>query len=162
MRTLFITRHGKAAPHGKGGDIDRPLEDGGKKDAARMADRLKRMASVPQELLSSPALRARMTAGSMIEVWGWDEAHFRTAELLYPGDPEEILLWSASFSNDTEKVMLIGHQPWAAQLIELLTGAPPNGMPPCAIARCDFEVNDWNAVVRGSGHLKWVIHPEQH
>src|SRR5580693_7938143 len=63
MKTLLIIRHAKSSwDNINTPDIDRPLNDRGKKDAPAMARKLIKAGIRPDRLVSSPARRARHTA----------------------------------------------------------------------------------------------------
>lgn len=162
MKTLYITRHAKAEKeHGNGSDFDRPLKQKGEDQAVRMARRLQKMEAMPEAVYSSPALRAKSTAGIMMEEWGYATDQLKHLDLLYPGIAEEILQWIAEIPNGTDRAMIVGHQPDLSRLVESLSGDALMQMPTCTVACCEFATDDWNAVVRGSGHLKWSLSPER-
>src|ERR1700735_790268 len=63
MKTLLIIRHAKSSWDSiNTPDIDRPLNDRGKKDAPAMARKLIKAGIQVDRLISSPARRARNTA----------------------------------------------------------------------------------------------------
>lgn len=160
MKTLLIVRHAEAEPKkGPSPDIERPLSEKGEHDAAKVAQRLQNLGSIPDRCISSPAERARATARIMAGEWGWDEAELGEEGVLYPGDPEEILLWLPELPNDADRIMIIGHQPVLSQLVDLLTGRTLAAFPPASVVCCEFEVDDQRAVTRDSGILKWTLDP---
>ena len=60
MKTLYLVRHAKSSWDDPGmPDRDRPLEERGERDAAKMGERWSRRHVKPQLILSSPAVRAR-------------------------------------------------------------------------------------------------------
>ena len=63
MKTLYLIRHAKSDwGNPLLADIDRPLNERGKRDAPRMAQRLLDRGELPGLLISSPARRAFRTA----------------------------------------------------------------------------------------------------
>jgi phosphohistidine phosphatase len=63
MKTLFLVRHAKSSWDDPAlPDQDRPLNDRGKRDTPKMAERLAKRDVKPDLILSSPAMRALMTA----------------------------------------------------------------------------------------------------
>ena len=63
MKTLFLVRHAKSSWDDTAlPDKDRPLNDRGKRDAAKMGQRLAKIDVKPDLILSSPARRALTTA----------------------------------------------------------------------------------------------------
>ena len=72
MKTLYIIRHAKSSwENPTMSDLDRPLNERGKRDAPRMGKRLKEKAIHPTVLISSPAKRAFGTAKRIAEVLGY-------------------------------------------------------------------------------------------
>lgn len=161
MKTLLVARHAKSAKKDDPSfaDIDRPLKKRGRRNAADMAQRLQQMEVLPDKIISSPAVRAKNTAKAMLQEWRGKEEEPEVAEILYPGDAEEILLWIASLPNSADQIMVVGHQPDLTRLLEFLSGDAPGEMPTTAVACCEFATDDWNALIRGSGHLKWLVTP---
>lgn len=163
MKTLFITRHAEAdkKPHSDASDLERPLTEAGKKAAKGMARRLYQMNVMPELVISSPARRAWSTSGSMVSEWGLDPERIESADWLYKGNAEELMLRVSEFPNDRDRIMVVGHQPEIARSIKLLTTYEATRVPPCTTACCEIATDDWNAVIRGSGHLKWMMTPER-
>jgi len=74
MKTLLIVRHAKSSwDNAALNDIDRPLNLRGKHDAPVMAKRLIRAGVKIDLFVSSPAKRARHTAGIFIHEFGRKE-----------------------------------------------------------------------------------------
>ena len=68
MKTLLIVRHAKSSwDNADTSDIDRPLNDRGKRDAPAMAQRIIRTGLAIDRFVSSPAKRARQTAEYFVE-----------------------------------------------------------------------------------------------
>ncbi|MFM7854987.1 MAG: SixA phosphatase family protein, partial [Flammeovirgaceae bacterium] len=62
MKKLYIIRHAKSSwDEPDLADFERPLSDRGKRDAPRMAKRLKEKRLTPDAVLTSPARRAKNT-----------------------------------------------------------------------------------------------------
>lgn len=158
MKRILICRHGKAASK-KGGtpDIERPLKKRGISDASRMAERLDESGLRPDRVISSPARRAMMTAEAMAEQWEWNKEEIITDGVLYPGDPEEIIPWIAELPDDADCVLIVGHLPGLEYLVDLLTDIAPGHLPTASVANCQFHVEEWAAVVRGTGSLATIF-----
>lgn len=61
-RELWLLRHGKAERYDGNEDYDRRLKKRGKSDVACMGEWLKEQGLLPDAVISSPAIRAIMTA----------------------------------------------------------------------------------------------------
>ncbi|MFM7783685.1 MAG: SixA phosphatase family protein, partial [Gammaproteobacteria bacterium] len=71
MKRLILCRHAKSSWANPGQeDIDRPLNERGKRNAPEMARRLRERGEVPALIVSSPARRALATARLMAEELG--------------------------------------------------------------------------------------------
>ena len=69
MKSLYIIRHAKSSwEDSSQPDFERGLSERGKRDASRMAKRLKEKEIHPDLMLSSPAKRALSTARRIAEV----------------------------------------------------------------------------------------------
>ena len=80
MRLLTLIRHAKSSWDYPGlTDFERPLNDRGRRDAPRMAQRLGRSCKPPLLLLSSPATRAVTTARLFAETLAVDLPHCRSS-----------------------------------------------------------------------------------
>ena len=91
MKTLYIVRHAKSSWDLAGiTDFDRPLNERGKRDAPRMAKRLKEKRVNPDLMLSSPAKRALSTCKRFAEGLGYAKDKIKTERGLYHADEDEI------------------------------------------------------------------------
>src|ERR1700739_3931487 len=87
MKTLLIVRHAKSSWDSADiSDIDRPLNDRGKRDAPAMAQRLIKAGVTIDRFISGSAKRARATAGLFVHVYGRKEKEVRQIPDLYHAD----------------------------------------------------------------------------
>jgi len=115
MRRLILFRHAKAEARAPGQeDIDRPLAERGRADAAAMARLAVGRGLIPDLALVSPALRTRQT---------WLLAHPALGEViaevrdgLYNATAEEIMAEVALVDAAVESVMVVGHNPGLHEL----------------------------------------------
>ena len=74
MKSLFLTRHAKSSwGHAGLSDVDRPLNNRGKKAAPFMGQLIHEKGDIPDVLISSPANRAFSTAIAFAEIFGFIE-----------------------------------------------------------------------------------------
>ena len=84
MKTLIVVRHAKSSWDFSGiDDIDRPLNDRGKKDAPEMAKRLKERNIKVDLFVSSPAKRAKKTAKYFAEEFDVNKKDIVLIDKLY-------------------------------------------------------------------------------
>src|SRR6476620_8457076 len=89
MKTLILVRHAKSSWDKPGmSDLERPLNERGKKDAPEMSKRLKERNVLPDLLLSSTAKRAKKTARLFADELGLDKDIIKENESLYMATPE--------------------------------------------------------------------------
>ncbi|HQX84430.1 MAG TPA: histidine phosphatase family protein [Aestuariivirga sp.] len=168
MLNLMLLRHAKSSWAETGqADLDRPLNERGKRAAAAMGSYLAANSLVPQRVLCSPARRTKET---------WDLV---AAEL--PGTPEvlvapeiydfsggkalmECLRHKAGAANS---VLLVGHNPSIAGLAQTLVGAGNGKLrqrldekyPTAALAVISFDLANWESLSAGAGTLQRFVTP---
>lgn len=157
---LYVLRHAKAehrAPAG-GGDHARPLRPRGQRNARAVGRFLWRLGEVPEQVLSSTAVRARETAEIACEEGDWN-VPIEAREALYAATPAALAREVGSCKQGVQRLLLVGHQPGLALLIAELTGSEPD-FPTAALARIDLELELWSALRPRSGQLAWLVTPE--
>ena len=124
---IAIMRHGPAEDFSASGrDFDRALTPKGRDRVRDVAKALVAAGEAPLEIVTSPLVRARETAASVLEVIG--ERDVEIARLLEPG--RDVLgLVTTLFAEGRDNVLLVGHEPDLSDLVSVLVGfAPPQGM----------------------------------
>ncbi len=150
MKTVLLMRHAKSSwKDHKLPDMDRPLNKRGKKDARRMGSILKDKELVPQQILSSPAVRAKMTAESVAEKSGFT-VKINYQDAFYLAEPSIYEDALKGLPDDIERVMLIGHNPGMEGLVQILSGQVES-LPTGAIAYLVIPVKHWSEI-DGSTH----------
>lgn len=161
--TAFIMRHARAAsPRPGERDFDRPLVASGLADAAAMGRWLHAQVPALSMLLSSPALRARMTADAMLAAWGASPPRVEWASTLYLAELP-VLLETLEFAG-TGPILLLGHNPGLAELVEYLVpdaaerAHADSLMPTAAFYAIDVGIGA-AGIRRGSGTLRGHMRP---
>lgn len=99
---LILWRHAEAEDGTP--DLERALTPKGHKQAEKMAAWLKQRMPAHTHVLVSPAKRTQQTAAAL-------GTNFTTLDVLAPGaDPEDVLE-AAGWPEDTDSVLIVGHQP---------------------------------------------------
>ncbi len=114
---LILWRHAEAELLQEGmSDLQRRLTPKGERQAKRMAAWLKQRMMASTRVLVSPAQRTRSTADAL-------GREFRIVPSIAPDASVEDLLAAARWSEGSEAVLLVGHQPTLGLLASrLLTG----------------------------------------
>jgi phosphohistidine phosphatase len=167
MKRLITFRHAKSGwdqPAIR--DFDRALNDKGRRAAATMGRHLRQLGLRFESVIASPAVRVAETLDAMFDGYGrritpsWDRrAYLATASTL---------LEIVQEAPDTiEALMLVGHNPGLEELVLLLTDDTDVGArdsigekyPTASVAEIRFEVDRWEDIRAGDGHLVRFIRP---
>lgn len=142
MKTLLIMRHAKSSwANTRLGDHDRPLNDRGRQDAPRMGRLLLEQALTPDLIVTSSAERALSTAEAVALASDY-EAQLVVTRLLYHADPETILEVVGRHGAAAETVLVVGHNPGMAELVDLLTGIADR-FTTANIAHLSLDIDRW-------------------
>lgn len=145
MKTLIVVRHAKSSWANIGqSDFDRSLNDRGKADAPKMAERLLKKNIVPDIFVSSPALRAKNTCKAFCEVFNVQEGEILYAQELYHA-PEYVLYNTVSTINNNFNIAAIfAHNPGITDFVNsLCNGMQINNMPTCGIFAVRANTDSW-------------------
>ena len=161
-RTLYLVRHAKSSWEDPSlDDFDRPLNDRGKRDAPRMAKRIKERKIVPDLMYSSPANRAIKTCKEFAKVLGIKESGIKTDAQLYHAGEETLLTRIHGLKDKFGAVMVFGHNPGLTDLANLLTGEQILNIPTAGVVGIRFSADHWKAVQPGSGKLLFFDFPKK-
>ena len=145
MKQLLILRHAKSSwADSRLSDFERPLNKRGEKDAPRMGRLLAEHDLVPQQIISSAAKRARLTAEAVAENSGY-EGEITTTRELYMGMPDDYVELLNDLPDELNLVMVVGHNPGIEDLVEELTGMWER-MPTAALAHVELPVDSWRVL----------------
>ncbi len=171
MKHLWILRHGKAASDGPDGDDhSRPLTGRGRRQttqvAAYMAEKVASAEPTPDLVLSSSAVRARTTAEPVHAALG-DGIPLDIERALYGVDADDIVNRLRLIPDETNSVMVVGHNPAFHELALLLVSPDDTdgrarletGFPTAALAHVALDVTTWAGVVAGCGRLEELFVP---
>src|ERR1700754_58855 len=112
MKTLLIIRHAKSSwDNAETSDIDRPLNDRGKRDAPAMAQRLIKAGVAIDRFVSSPARRARQTAELFTQTFGKKGKEILFIPELYHASLETFKDVVSGLDDKDDSVALFSHNP---------------------------------------------------
>jgi phosphohistidine phosphatase len=142
MKSLLILRHAKSSwKHPELTDHDRPLNKRGKRDAPRMGEILRSEHLIPEAIISSTAARAHATAEAVAKASGY-KGKIALNRYLYAAGPEAYLKVLHGLSNDSVRVLVVGHNPGLEELLENFTGEAQI-MPTCTLAHVKLSMDSW-------------------
>ena len=164
MKTLYLVRHAKSSWDDLDlTDIERPLNERGKKDVPRMGKRLKEKKIFPDIMLSSPATRALETCKVIAKTLGFAEGKIKTDKRLYHADEDQLLkiIQGIKDQNDDEElVMIFGHNPGLTVFANLLLKEHIENIPTCGVVGSVVSVKSWKETKFGSGEMKFFDFPK--
>lgn len=161
MKTLYVLRHGEAAPESEVvTDHERALTRRGRADVERIAGALRERASLPSLVLSSSATRARQTAELCVQAW---PAGVRLAvdQELYLAGPESYLAALVAQAGDHRTVMVVGHNPGLEVLVLLLTERSEH-LATASLVEIELSIVAWaelSGASPGAGRLVHTLRP---
>lgn len=161
MKTLYIIRHAKSSwENPLLDDFSRPLNDRGKRDAPRMAKRLKEKKIKPDLLLSSPARRALATAKRMAEGLDVSSSKIKTDAALYHASVNTLFETLSQLKDKYDHVMLFGHNPGLTDFVNELLPLAVDNLPTCAVVACSFDIDTWADLKSKKGKLLFYDFPK--
>ena len=163
MKNLFLTRHAKSSWGNPGlADIDRPLNERGKKAAPFMGKLIVDKGEKPDLLISSPANRALSTAKAFGGAMGLVENDIIIDRTIYGAGAQQLLELVQDQDDLYKSIMLFGHNPTFTSFVNLLTGNNIMNVVTCGVVRIDFEFSSWTDIDFGSGRLVYYEYPKKY
>lgn len=165
MKKLYLVRHAKSSwDDPDQPDFDRPLNKRGKKDAPRMAKRLKEKRVTPDIMISSPAQRAIDTCKEFAKTLDYKKDKIATTRSLYHANEDQILKVLKDLKDlpkdDEEVVLLFGHNPGLTEFANSLLNADIDNIPTCGIVAATLNIDKWKDAHFGCGRLDFFDFPK--
>ncbi len=159
MKKLLIMRHGKSDwGAGSQRDFDRPLNDRGLRDTPLIGEELKKRDLTPDLIIASPAERAKTTAENVAKFSGYGK-NIQWDESFYFGYFKEIIKKITKTEDDTETLLVVGHNPTWSSLVEHLSGKYFD-MKTANVCILEFDGN-WKNLKEGSCIFNDAILPKK-
>ncbi|MBN1556802.1 MAG: histidine phosphatase family protein [Lentisphaerae bacterium] len=150
MKTLILVRHAKSSwKEPAQPDRERPLNARGRRDAPEMGRRLAQRGLNPDRLISSPAVRAWVTAQTVAGALGYNPAAIHAEEALYGAGLDTWLDMLRRLNDAWSTVMLFGHNPGLTEAARRLSGRPIENVPTCGVVMLRYETAHWRDAAGG-------------
>ena len=160
MKTLLVMRHAKSDWGAAfGDDHERPLARRGVKAARRMGRFIAEAGVAPELILSSTAVRARMTAELAAAEGDWGCPIVTTGNF-YASHAERVLETVWETGAGVERLLIAGHEPTWSTLVTWLIGGGRVRMPTAAVACLDLPHGGWGDLAPGTCELRWLVTPK--
>lgn len=161
MKTLLIVRHAKSSWDEAGvSDIDRTLNDRGKRDAPAMAQRLIKTGLRIDRFVSSPARRARQTAELFVHEFGKKEKEILFIPELYHASMSTFKQVVSELDNADETVALFSHNPGITAFVNILTEIRLDNMPTCAVFAVKSPTDKWSEFITARPQFWFFDYPK--
>ena len=142
MKTLLVLRHAKSSWSDPAlDDHERPLNTRGRRDGLRMRALVREYGLIPDVVISSDAVRARLTAEAVVEAARY-AGEILLDQRLYMAGPADILSLLRTMGKKAETVMIVGHNPGLEELVAQLTGEWQD-LPTAALAQIVLPIDQW-------------------
>ena len=142
MKTLLVLRHGKSSWSDPAlDDHERPLNKRGRRDGPRMGKLVRKYGLMPDVVISSDAVRARLTAEAVVQAARYP-GEIVLDHRLYMASPAHTLSLLRTVRENAETVMIVGHNPGLEELITQLTGEQQD-LPTAALAQIALPIEQW-------------------
>ncbi len=163
MKKLIFVRHGKAEdPSEMVTDFERSLTPKGKNTSEQMAKKLKEREKGNMIFVTSPAFRAYETAVVFARVLKYDPDNIILKSNLYSratlNSFSEIF---ENISNDTDSVILFGHNPSFTEIPDRLSKNGCDFLPKSGIVCLSFKTDVWKGIVREKGIIDYFLKPDK-
>jgi len=162
MKTILLIRHAKSSWDDLSlSDMERPLNNRGKKDAPEMADRLLMDKKVEIDaFVSSPARRARKTAEIFSKAFGQGKKDVFIKEELYEAAEDQFAKVIASLDDKDNVVAIFSHNPGITDYANTLTATRIDNIPTSGIFAVKAETDDWKGFASAPKQLWFFDYPK--
>jgi len=162
MKTLLVLRHAKSSWNDPVLDVqERPLNKRGRRDGLRMGELVREYRLTPDVIISSDAVRARLTAEAVAEAARY-AGEILLDRHLYMASPAGILsVLRTVRETKAGTVMIVGHNPGLEELVAQLTGDQQD-LPTAALAQIVLPIDLWRDLKRSTrGTLLGLWRPKE-
>jgi phosphohistidine phosphatase len=162
MKTLFLLRHAKSSwkyPELK--DFERPLSVRGLAEVPIMAERFKARGKVLECIITSPAVRAKTTAGLFAEVIGFPKDDVASNPELYFAGAGMFLKAANLLDEEYQSAMLVGHNPAITEFVNRLSNSSIDNIYTCGLVELSLPVDEWSEVEFGKASLVDFDYPRR-
>jgi phosphohistidine phosphatase len=144
MKQLILIRHAKSDWGDSSlDDFERPLNGRGKKDAPAMAQRLLDKKIKIDAFISSPAIRAKKTAGIFASAYKRDKDEIIFHSELYGAAEDVFYDVINTTENKFQNIAIFSHNPGITDFANLLADVRIDNIPTCGIFAVKADCDTW-------------------
>ena len=161
MKSIILFRHGKSDWYSNySRDLNRPLNERGKKSAKMMGNYLATINEIPEKIICSTSLRTKSTAFLAIKKGNWN-SQLELNENIYNSSKAIFFSIIKKQSPTIKKICIVGHEPSLSSFINQTTNSRIMKFPTAAMARIDFVSDIWEKINFMNGKLIWLKKPKE-
>ncbi|MFA5502170.1 MAG: histidine phosphatase family protein [Sulfurovaceae bacterium] len=160
MKTLYLIRHAKSDwSEENTADLDRGLSKRGSKDLKAMGSYLLEKKIKPDLILSSPALRAKLTAKKISKKIKYDK-DIKYIDKLYMPDLETILDILSDQKDKNKSIFVVNHNPALTELANILADEYIDNIPTLGIVAIKLDIKKWKDIKDHKGKMDMFVYPK--
>ena len=160
IKRLILVRHAKADRSIDFiNDIERPLTMQGYSDAIKVSHELRQLKIVPDQIISSTAIRAYTTAMIVANDINFPLSRIELNHSLYLAGTENYISIIRTAGKHTDTLMLAGHNPDMEDLVSSISGKAES-FPTMGICVVTIKSKSWKKFKPESCKIEKVIKPK--
>ena len=163
MKTIYLLRHAKSSwDNPQLDDFERPLNKRGHVDAPLMGNVMEKMNILPDLIISSPAIRASMTARFVADAINYPLEKIHYNENIYESGQNELLEVIYTVDDAVDKLMLVGHNPSFTYFAHYLAKFDVNNIPTCDLFGAELNISYWTKIKKNCGKVLFYEYPKKY
>lgn len=160
VKTLYLVRHAKSSwEDPELTDHQRPLSKRGIRDVPHMGEVLKKRNVYPQLLMSSTAVRSRLTSESLARHLSYPREQIQFYDKLYFKGIRPMMELLLSQPDKLKTIMLVGHNPDLTDLHNSLCPQLIDNIPTTGIVELHFYIQHWSELETKAGKRGFFEYP---
>jgi len=161
LKTIIFIRHAKSSwKYPELTDFERPLNKRGKRDAPEMAIRLQKLAIKPDLIVSSAAVRAKMTATYFAELLDYPVANIQEDEKIYEASVEDVFDVICSLPDNYNLILVFGHNPTFTMIANRFSSKMIENVPTTGMFGVRFKTKTWKNFAGSSAKFLFYDYPK--
>ena len=161
MKTLSLLRHAEASWDDISlSDFNRTLNRQGEQEALDMAELLQAKGIHPQQVVSSPAIRAISTAEIIAYTLRVEASTIQQVSSIYEASVNDLMQIVQGLDDQKEHILLIGHNPGLSMFANSLT-ENRYSLPTCGFLNLRLDIDQWSELAPGLGKELAFYRPEE-
>ncbi|HOZ29314.1 MAG TPA: histidine phosphatase family protein [Bacteroidales bacterium] len=160
MKLLTLIRHAKSDHDNDLSDFDRPLNEKGQIDAAKIGEYITKNLPKPDLIISSPSVRTATTAETIAKKLDYPAEKIHYVDQLYLCSVPEFIEILLKQNHKNNHICIIAHNPGTTALANMLANENIDNIPTCGVAHIELDLFRWSDIEPGLGDLKSFVTPK--